>query len=57
VRRGSQRPATLKPLTGSVVALFQPRLPEPEAAALVEQLRVNGVFGVEGAKLNYGLPD
>lgn len=57
VRRGSQRPATLKTLTGSVAALFQPRLPEPEAAALVEQLRVNGVFETEGAKLNYGLPD
>jgi hypothetical protein len=57
LRRGNQRPTKLKTLVGSAAALFEPRLDEPEAAALIEELRVNGVFEVVGSKLQYGLPD
>lgn len=57
VRRGKQRPATLKTLIGSSAALFQPKLGEAEAAALVDQLQSAGVFEVVGSKLKYGLPD
>jgi len=37
--------------------LFNPKLEEPQTAALIEQIRVNGVFDVVGSKLRYGLPD
>jgi PIN domain len=57
VRRGKQRPATLKTLLGSTAALFQPKLDEAEARALVSQLKANGIFEVAGSKLAYGLPD
>jgi hypothetical protein len=57
VRRGKQRPATMKTLLGSVAALFNPKLAEPETADLVAQLQANGVFEVIGSKLRYGLPD
>jgi hypothetical protein len=57
VRRGRQRPATMKTLLGSTAALFNPKLEEPDAVALIEQLRINGVFEVVGSKLQYGLPD
>jgi PIN domain len=57
VARGSQRPATLKTLQGSVAALFQPRLTEPQAMALIEQLCEQGVCAVQDKKLTYGLPD
>jgi hypothetical protein len=38
-------------------ALFNPKLEQPEATALIEQLRANGVFEVVGSRLQYGLPD
>ena len=57
VRRGNQRPATVKTLVGSAAALFSPRLEETEARALIEQLQVNGVFEVVGSRLQYGLPN
>jgi len=57
VRRGKQRPATMKTLLGSTAALFNPKLEEPESVALIERLRANGVFQVVGTKLQYGLPE
>jgi hypothetical protein len=57
IRRGAQRPATMKTLRGSVASLFQPKLDDEDAAALVEQLRLNGVLEVVGTKVNYGLPE
>jgi hypothetical protein len=57
LRRGNQRPTTIKKLVGSSAALFDPRLDEPQAAALIEELRLNGLFEVVGSKLRYGLPD
>lgn len=57
LRRGSQRPASMKTLLGSIAALFQPKLDEAAAMALANQLRANGVFEVDGTKLTYGLPD
>jgi hypothetical protein len=57
IQRGSQRPASMKTLLGSTVALFQPKLDEASAAGLLEKLRVNGVFEVDGSKVIYGLPD
>jgi hypothetical protein len=57
MRRGTQRPATMKTLLGSTAALFQPRLAQTEAADLIETLRQNGVLDVVGTKLRYGLPD
>jgi hypothetical protein len=57
VRRGKQRPATMKTLIGSAASLFSPKLDADEAARLVEQLRVNAVFEVVGTKVRYGLPD
>jgi hypothetical protein len=57
VRRGQQRPATMKTLLGSTAALFTPKLGEAEAAGLLEQLRANGVFEVVGSRVQYGLPD
>lgn len=57
VRRGPQRPASMKTLLGSISALFQPKLDEAAAKALAEQLRANGVFQADGTKLTYGLPD
>jgi len=57
VRRGSQRPASMKTLISSVAALFSPKLGEADVTVLVEQLRANGVFDVVGTKLHYSLPD
>lgn len=57
VQRGKQRPAKMKTLIGSVASLFNPKLGSEEAARLVEQLRVNGVFETVGTKVKYGLPD
>jgi hypothetical protein len=57
VRRGAQRPATLKTLLGSIAALFSPKLSESEATALVEQLKLGGVLETSGSKIKYGLPD
>ncbi len=57
VRRGPQRPASLKTLTGSVSSLFQPRLGEADVAALLNELQGNGVFVVNGSKVVYSLPD
>ncbi len=57
VRRGNQRPATWKTLVGSTASLFQPKLDEPATVALLEQLKENGVFEIDGSKVRYGLPD
>lgn len=57
VRRGGQRPASWKTLVGSTAALFQPRLTEPEAAALLGVLESNGIFERHDTKVRYGLPD
>ncbi len=57
VRRGAQRPATWKTLVGSAAALFQPKLDEAAVTALLDQLKVNGVFELVGSKVRYGLPD
>lgn len=57
VRRGAQRPASMKTLLGSIAALFQPKLDEAAAKALADQLRSNGVFDLVGTKITYGLPD
>lgn len=57
VRRGAQRPASMKTLLGSIAALFQPKLDEAAAKALADQLRSNGVFDLVGSKITYGLPD
>ena len=57
VRRGDQRPGTKKTLIGSTAALFEPKLNDGEATALVEQLRLKGIFDVVGSKLKYVLPE
>ena len=57
IRRGAQRPATMKTLRGSVASLFQPKLEDDDAAALVEQLKLNGVLEVVDTKVIYGLPE
>ncbi len=56
VRRGNQRPATMKTLLGSISALFEPKLDAAECVKLIEQLRGNGILEVAGTKLTYGLP-
>ncbi len=56
-RRGKQRPGSYKTLLGTTAALFQPRLSDSEAGALLTQLRTNGVFELDGVKVRYGLPD
>lgn len=57
IRRGPQRPASLKTLQGSIAALFQPKLGEAAAAALLATLQQNGVFDLQGSKVTYCLPD
>ncbi len=57
VRRGVQRPASLKTLTGSISALFQPKLEASVAQTLMDKLELTGVFVRDGAKLKYGLPE
>lgn len=57
LRRGAQRPASMRTLLGSIAALFQPKLDEAAAKALADQLQAQGVFEVVGSKLKYGLPD
>ena len=57
VRRGTQRPASAKTLKGSIVALFEPKLPEAEADGLIDELETQGVLSVDGNKVTYGLPD
>jgi hypothetical protein len=57
VRRGSQRPRKLTTLQGSIAALFNPKLKDEEAAALMSRLQAGGVFEVIGQRLIYGLPD
>jgi hypothetical protein len=57
VRRGPQRPASLKTLKGSIGALFQPKLTEAESQTIVDILIEHGILDIQGAKLIYGLPD
>lgn len=57
VRRGRQRPGSMKTLIGSAAALFQPRLSDSEASTLLAQLLANGVFEVVGTRIQFGLPD
>ena len=47
----------MKTLRGSVASLFQPKLEDDDAAALVEQLKLNGVLEVVDTKVIYGLPE
>ena len=56
LKRGAQRPASIKTLTGSVSALFQPKLDDAEVAELVTQLRELGLYTVDGSKVVYSLP-
>jgi hypothetical protein len=56
VKRGEQRPASLKTLSGSVSALFQPKLEEAEVADLLKQLQALGLFTLNGNKVVYSLP-
>lgn len=56
VKRGDQRPASIKTLAGSVSALFQPKLDDTEVAALLKQLQDLGLYTVIGAKVVYSLP-
>ena len=57
VRRGPQRPASLKTLTNSIGALFQPKLEASVTETLLAKLAEQGVFSYDGAKLKYALPD
>jgi len=57
VKRGAQRPGSVKTLTTSAAALFQPKLGEPEVQRLLAELQRNGVFTVAGNKVTYALPD
>ena len=57
VRRGAQRPASLKTLKGSISALFHPKLTEAEAQELVDILAEHGVLSSLESRLIYGLPD
>jgi hypothetical protein len=57
VKRGPQRPASLKTLTSSVAALFQPKLGEHDVQPLLDELQRNGIFVTEGTKVIYSLPD
>ena len=57
LRRGVQRPGTVKTLTGSVAALFPPKLQDAEVAGLLEELQRNGVFVVNGTRVTYALPE
>jgi len=57
VRRGAQRPSSMKTLIGSISAQFQPKLDSDEAKALADTLQAHGIFEVVGSKLRYGLPD
>lgn len=57
VARGRQRPASMKTLVGSISALFNPKLDEPAAKALVDELEANGIFTLNGSKIAYCLPD
>ena len=57
IKRGSQRPGSVKTLGGSVSALFQPRLDDAEVAELLKQLQDLGVFSVDGTRVIYSLPD
>ena len=56
LKRGVQRPATLKTLSGSVSALFQPRLEQAEVSALLHQLEALGLFSLNGTRVVYSLP-
>ncbi len=56
VKRGEQRPATIKTLTGSVSALFQPKLGEAEVATLLRELQGLGLFTLDGNRVVYSLP-
>ena len=57
IKRGEQRPASMKTLRGSVSALFQPKLEEAEVVALLEQLRSLGLFMLDGNRVVYSLPN
>ena len=57
VKRGAQRPASMKTLSTSIAALFQPKLDEPEVQSLLAELQRNGLFIVNGNKVVYSLPD
>jgi hypothetical protein len=57
IKRGSQRPASMKTLVGSVGALFQPRLDEATTLQLLARLESEGIFFNANGKLFYGLPD
>jgi len=56
MKRGNQRPASIKTLSGSVSALFRPKLDEAEVAALLEQLRDLGLYTLVGNRVVYSFP-
>jgi hypothetical protein len=56
LKRGEQRPASIKTLSGSVSALFQPKLEEAEVTALLDQLQALGLYTLNGNKVVYSLP-
>ncbi len=57
VKRGPQRPGSMKTLSTSISALFQPKLDDAEVQLLLAELQRNGVFVVNGNKIVYSLPD
>lgn len=57
VRRGAQRPASMKTLLGSIGALFNPPLDQDVATRLAQSLQEHGVFELAGNRLQYALPE
>jgi hypothetical protein len=57
VSRGSQRPASVKTLSGSLSALFRPRLEDAEVTTIIDVLVEQGVVALNGNAVIYGLPD
>ena len=57
LKRGAQRSASIKTLTGSVSSLFQPKLGNEEVASLLAELQRGGAFSINGTKVIYSLPD
>jgi hypothetical protein len=55
-KRGPAKPRTVKTLSSTISALFQKQITEREVAALVEELRRDGVIAVSGTKVSYELP-
>ena len=55
-QRGTAKPRTVKTLSGTINAIFQPGLSEAEVSSLIRELQKQGIVTITDTKVSYTLP-